>query len=84
MIDKETWKIGTDCNKMEKLIKYNIYVQYYNKSIFLKKKKKKKNIISNKIKKLTVFFLLMASFKTHLNVIGKFRWIGKMTYNIIK
>ena len=30
---------------MEKLIKYNIYVQYYNKSIFLKKKKKKKKII---------------------------------------
>ena len=26
---------------MEKLIKYNIYVQYYNKSIFFKKKKKK-------------------------------------------
>ena len=49
MIDKETWKIGTDCNKMEKLIKYNIYVQYYNKSIFLKKKKKK--ILKKKKKK---------------------------------
>ena len=36
MIDKEAWKMGTDCGKMEKLIKYNICVQYH-KSIFLKK-----------------------------------------------
>ena len=28
MIDKEKWKIGTDRDKMEKLIKYNISVQY--------------------------------------------------------
>ena len=37
MIDKETWNIGTDCDKMEELIKYNMLVQYH-KSLFLKKK----------------------------------------------
>ena len=37
MLDKETWKIGTDRDKMEKLIKYNMHVQYH-KSVFFKKK----------------------------------------------
>ena len=37
MIDKETWKIETDCDEMEELINYNMHVQYH-KSIFLKKK----------------------------------------------
>ena len=36
MIDIETWKLLTDCDKMEKF-KYNMHVQYH-KSIFLKKK----------------------------------------------
>ena len=26
----------------------------------------------------------MIAFKTHLDLIGKFKWIGKMMYNIIK
>ena len=26
MIDKETWKIGKECHKMEKLIKYHMHV----------------------------------------------------------
>ena len=36
MIEQETWKTWTDRDKMEKLIKYNMHVQYH-KSIFLKK-----------------------------------------------
>ena len=38
MIDKETWKTGTDRDEMEELMKYNMHVQYH-KSAFLKKKK---------------------------------------------
>ena len=41
--DKETWKIGTDRDKIEKLIKYNMSVQYH-KSIVLKKKTYSSNI----------------------------------------
>ena len=37
MIDKETWKVGTDCDKMEKLIKYNMHVQYHRRFILKKK-----------------------------------------------
>ena len=37
MIDKETWNIRTDRDKMEKSIKYNMPVQY-KKCIFLKQK----------------------------------------------
>ena len=76
MIDKETWKTGTDCDKMENLTKYNMHVQYH-KSVFLKK-----NFPSN-VKNL-LFFSWMVAFKTNLDIIGKFKWIGKMTYNIIK
>ena len=36
MIDKETWKIGKDCDKMEKLIKYHMHVKYHKKSLFEK------------------------------------------------
>ena len=77
MIDQETWKIGTDHDKMEKLIKYNMM---YNtiKAFFWKKK-----AFSSKVKQFT-FFLWMVAFKTHLGVIGKFIWIGKMTHNVIK
>ena len=37
MLNKETWKTGTDRDKMEKLIKYDMDVQD-NKSIFCKEK----------------------------------------------
>ena len=33
MIDTETWKIGTDCDKIEKLIKYYMHVQYHKKCL---------------------------------------------------
>ena len=39
MIYKETWKIGTDCDKMEKLIKYNMPVQYHKKCLLGEKNK---------------------------------------------
>ena len=51
MSDRETWKTGTDCDKMEKLIKYHMHVQYQ-KSIFLKKKK----LSQVNIKKSVFFF----------------------------
>ena len=73
-------KVGTDCDKLEKLIKYSMYVQYIKKAQI---KKKKKNS-QGKEKNFTVFFLRMVAYKTHLNVIGKLTWIGKMMYNIIK
>ena len=38
MIDKETWKIGAERDKMEKLIKYHIHVPYYKKHYFEKEK----------------------------------------------
>ena len=38
MIDKETWKIGTECDEMEKLIKYHMHLHNIIKSVFLKKK----------------------------------------------
>ena len=43
MIDKESWKIGTGCNKTEELIKYNRYIQYH-KSVFLKKTTSSSNV----------------------------------------
>ena len=33
MIDEETWKIGTELDKMGKLIKYHIHVRYH-KALF--------------------------------------------------
>ena len=39
MIDKQTWKIGKDHNKMEKLIKYHMHVQYHKKHLFKKETK---------------------------------------------
>ena len=38
MIDKETLKIGTDHDKMEKLMKYHMHVQYHKKHLFKKEK----------------------------------------------
>ena len=49
MADKETWRIGADCDKIEKLIKCNMHIQYH-KSIFMKKR------LSQVTKQLTVFF----------------------------
>ena len=33
MIDKETWNVETDCDKMGKIIKYKMFVQYYKKRL---------------------------------------------------
>ena len=52
MIDKETSKIETDRDKMEKLIKYNMPVQY--KKCLLEKKKKQ--TFSSNGEQSTVFF----------------------------
>ena len=38
MIKKETWKIGKDHDKMKKLIKYLMQVQYHKKHLFEKEK----------------------------------------------
>ena len=59
---------------MEELIKYYMHVQYH-KSLFLKKKL---SHFSSNLKQFNCF-LLIAAFKTHLYVVGKFTWIGKMT-----
>ena len=76
MIDKERWKIRTNCDKMEKLSNTSCI----SKSVFLKKKK----LSRVTVKQSTVFFLWMIAFKTHLDLTGKFKWIGKMTYKLIK
>ena len=34
MIDKETWKTGTDRDNMEKLIKYHMHKQFQKKRLF--------------------------------------------------
>ena len=39
MIDKETWKIGTERDKMKKWIKYHMHVQYHKKYLFKKETK---------------------------------------------
>ena len=39
MINKETWKIGTDRDKMEKLIIYHMHVQFHRKHLVEKEKK---------------------------------------------
>ena len=31
-----------------------------------------------------MFFLRMSAFKTQLDLIDKFKWIGTMTFNVIK
>ena len=63
---------------MEKLIKYHMMYNIM-KSIFLKKK----TFLSNR-KTIHCFFLRMIAFKTHLDLIGKLKCIGKMAYNVIK
>ena len=61
MIDNETWKIETDCDKMEKLIKYHMHVQYHTKSLFEKEK-----TFSSNYATIHCFFLQTIAFKTHL------------------
>ena len=51
MIDKETWKIRADLDKMEKSINYHMYVQYHKKNLL-----KKKKLSQVTIKQSTVFF----------------------------
>ena len=57
MIDKETWKIGTDRDKLEKLIKYHMHIQYHKKNLFEKEK-----IFSSNRKTIHCFFLWMTPF----------------------
>ena len=38
MIDKETWKIRAECDKMEKLIKNHIHIKYHKKDYFEEEK----------------------------------------------
>ena len=59
MMDKETWKIETDRDKMKKLIKYHMHVQYHKKHLFEKEK-----LSQVTVKQSTVFFLWMIAFKT--------------------
>ena len=54
-MDKERWNIRTDCDKMEKIIKCNILVQY-KKCILLKK-------TSSSIKQSIAFFYEWLLFK---------------------
>ena len=49
MIDKETWNAETDREKMEKLIKYEMYVRYHQNRLL------KKTFLSN-VKQSIVFF----------------------------
>ena len=51
------------------------------KSVFLKKK----TFTQVTVKQSTVFSMNDAvAFKTHLDLIGKLKWIGKMMYHLIK
>ena len=55
-----------------------MHLKYHKKLVF------EKELSPVTVKQSTVFFLWMIAFKTHLDLIGKFKWIGKMTYNVIK
>ena len=52
MIDKKKWKIGTDRDKMEKIIKYYMHVQQHIRNIFLKRGR----LSQVTVKQSTVFF----------------------------
>ena len=56
-----------------------MHVQYDKKHLF----EKEKTFLSNR-KTIHCFFLWMIALKTHLDIIEKFKWIGKMVYNVIK
>ena len=51
MVREETWKVGTDCDKMDKLIKYHIHLQYHKKCVFEKEK-----LSQVTVKQSTAFF----------------------------
>ena len=59
MINKETWKIRTEHDKMETLIKYHMHIQFHKKHLFLKKKKNSQVTI----KTFHCFFLWMIYLK---------------------
>ena len=50
MIDKELWKVGTDRDKMEKIIKYNMCMYNFIRASFWKK------TFSSNVKQFTVLF----------------------------
>ena len=52
-----------------------MHEQYHKKRFF----EKEKTFSSNR-KTIHCFFLWMIALKTHLDLIGKFKWIGKMKY----
>ena len=52
MIDTETWKIGADHDKMEKLIKCHMHIEHHKKHLF----EKEKTFLSN-CKAIHCFFL---------------------------
>ena len=56
MIDKETWKIDTDRDQMEKVLKYNMMYNTIKASFW------KKKAFSSKVKQFT-FFLWIVAFK---------------------
>ena len=59
MTDKHE-KIGTDGDKMEKLINYQMHIHYHKKASFWKRK----NLSQVTVKQSTVFFLWIIAFKT--------------------
>ena len=59
---------------MKKLIKYHLQVQYHKKRLI----EKEKTFSSNR-KTIRCFFLRMVAFKTHIDLVAKLKWIGKMT-----
>ena len=50
MIDKETWNVETNRDKMDKIIKYKISVQYHKMHVLFTK------TFSSNVKQSTVFF----------------------------
>ena len=74
----DTWQIKKQ-KIMKKLIKYYIHVHYHEKHLFDEKKTSSSN--SKTIHCcFFFFFFLMIALKTHRDLIGKFKWIGKMTF----
>ena len=58
-----------------------MHVRYHKKCLFEKEK-----IYSSNCKTIHCFFSMNDTvvFKTHLDLIVKLKWIGKMVYNLIK
>ena len=77
MIDKETLKNRNRFWKINQIP--HACTITYKKHIFEKEK-----AFSSNHKTILVFFQWIIAFKTHLDLIGKFKCIGKMMYYIIK